>query len=82
MTIDEFAAQYEPGDGQDTTGDINKDGATNAHDLTNLMKYVAGEYKESNVDRKRADLNFDGAIDILDIIRLIRYLAGENVQLY
>ena len=69
MTIDEFAAQYLP-------GDLDWNGSLGAGDVVALMKCILNDSSSP-----AGDLNDDGATDILDVIRLIRYLAGDNVIL-
>lgn len=56
-------------------GDVNGDGATNAKDLTRLMKYAAGV----DVEIFDADLNGDGKVNAKDLTRLMRYLAGDFI---
>ena len=65
---------YDP---NEIPGDLCKDGALNAFDLTILRQVVAGTRSLPLAQRAQADLNYDFKINQKDIDILSKYILGE-----
>lgn len=56
-------------------GDVNKDGAIDATDVTVLQRYLCHWIQSTDID---ADINGDDAINIKDLVYLVRYLQKNG----
>lgn len=56
-------------------GDVNRDKAISAKDITILRKYLAGGHG-IEIDEEAADVNKDGTLNAKDVTVLRRFLAG------
>jgi WD40 repeat protein len=58
------------------TGDINKDGAVDVSDVTELLKILSGTYPQAPPEA--ADLDGNGVLDVSDVTELLKILSGTS----
>ncbi|MBR1483484.1 MAG: CotH kinase family protein [Ruminococcus sp.] len=73
----------EPQDGETyVMGDVNRDGAVNIDDATEIQKIVASVTDADAVQAILGDINADGVVDITEATRIQRSLAEQPADKY